>query len=384
MRKPRVLLVQASINPPGGGNGVAAWMVEALRTDCEVTVLTRVPTDWRTVNRFFGTSVDSTSVRALRCDRRPPRLAPRVVPMGLLNDLILMREARGLAPGFDLAITAMNEADLGSPAIQYVHYPRFDPVRPNVDLRWFHRAPGLLDAYRRAVVGLTGFSVPRMRMNLTLANSNWTANRFKTLHAKDANVLHPPIALGAPGAPWGERENRILMIGRISPEKRFEAGMKIVRTLRTLGHPLTLTIVGTDDDAAYTSKIRGDASNCGFAEIREGISREELGALLARSRYGLHCMENEHFGMAVAEMARAGVLVFAHRSGGPIEILNDSRLLYLDTEDAVRKISPALADPAFAEELAAALSSTSERFSAEAFCEQIRKTVFERLEAPLQ
>ena len=34
---------------------------------------------------------------------------------------------------------------------------------------------------------------------------------------------------------------------------------------------------------------------------------------MGRSRYGIQAMENEHFGMATAEMTRAGCLVFAHR-----------------------------------------------------------------------
>ena len=33
-------------------------------------------------------------------------------------------------------------------------------------------------------------------------------------------------------------------------------------------------------------------------------------------------MEGEHFGMATAEMMRAGCLVFAHRSGGSLEVVD--------------------------------------------------------------
>ena len=51
-------------------------------------------------------------------------------------------------------------------------------------------------------------------------------------------------------------------------------------------------------------------------------------------------MENEHFGMATAEMTRAGMLVFAHDSGGSPEVLNDERALLWSSEgEAVRKIA---------------------------------------------
>jgi glycosyltransferase involved in cell wall biosynthesis len=50
-------------------------------------------------------------------------------------------------------------------------------------------------------------------------------------------------------------------------------------------------------------------------------------------------MDNEPFGLAVAEMVRGGCIVFVPRNGGPMEIVGeDSRLLYATTEEAVRKI----------------------------------------------
>lgn len=44
MNRKRVLIVQPSLQPPGGGNAVAAWVLEALRDDCEVSLLS-----WRHV-----------------------------------------------------------------------------------------------------------------------------------------------------------------------------------------------------------------------------------------------------------------------------------------------------------------------------------------------
>jgi hypothetical protein len=39
----RVLMVQPSLNPPGGGNGVAAWMIEGLKTENRLTLLAWEP-----------------------------------------------------------------------------------------------------------------------------------------------------------------------------------------------------------------------------------------------------------------------------------------------------------------------------------------------------
>ena len=52
----RVLLVQPSMQPPGGGNGVAAWVLQALVAEHHrVTVLSWRPVEIDPINRFFGT-----------------------------------------------------------------------------------------------------------------------------------------------------------------------------------------------------------------------------------------------------------------------------------------------------------------------------------------
>src|SRR3712207_4693825 len=54
----RVRLVQPSLQPPGGGNGVAAWVLQALVKHHQVTVLSWEPVDIAPINRFFGTDLD--------------------------------------------------------------------------------------------------------------------------------------------------------------------------------------------------------------------------------------------------------------------------------------------------------------------------------------
>jgi len=47
-------------------------------------------------------------------------------------------------------------------------------------------------------------------------------------------------------------------------------------------------------------------------------SYDELERWMAKALVGLHSMWNEHFGISVVEMLAAGLLVVAHRSGGPL------------------------------------------------------------------
>jgi hypothetical protein len=59
------------------------------------------------------------------------------------------------------------------------------------------------------------------------------------------------------------------------------------------------------------------------------VTRDELRAAVASHRYGIHAMEEEHFGMGPAEILSAGCLLFAHDSGGPVEILGGEERLLL-------------------------------------------------------
>ena len=60
----KILLIQPSISPPGGGNGVAAWMLQSLKDLHDVTVLTWEPVDLDRINDFYGTTLRQTDFRS--------------------------------------------------------------------------------------------------------------------------------------------------------------------------------------------------------------------------------------------------------------------------------------------------------------------------------
>ena len=84
------------------------------------------------------------------------------------------------------------------------------------------------------------------------------------------------------------------------------------------------------------------SKNSEWVSWNKDLNRKELVSLVARHKYGIHGMENEHFGIAVAELVNAGCVTFVPKSGGQMEIVEDSRLMYLDVSDAVEKIRSVL------------------------------------------
>jgi glycosyltransferase involved in cell wall biosynthesis len=245
-------------------------------------------------------------------------------------------------------------------------------------MRWYHGARGPLHAYYAVADWMADFSMDRLRQNLTLVNSDWTGAHVSRFLGVETQTLYPPVADPAPGLPWTDRRNNFLTIGRLSPEKEYERVMRILARVRERVPDITLTIIGTWDRHArgYRDRLFDLARSLGsWIEFRQNVSRDEIRALMATSRYGIHGMREEHFGMAPAELARAGCIVWVPRGGGQMEIVNhEPALLYDSEDDAVGKIVRTLGDPSEQERLRRVLTA-AERFSTANFVERVRAIV---------
>ena len=368
------------MQPPGGGNGVAAWMLQALVHAHRVTVLSWHPVDLDPINRFFGTSLRSGEFDTIVVPRSWRFLPDHLpVPAALLRSALLMRYTRRVSDGFDVILGVHNETDYGRRGIQYVHYPTYLRPRPAVDYRWYHRAAPVLDAYYRFADRIADFSFERLKQNVTLANSDWTATRVKRLLGIDATTLYPPVADPAPALPWGERRTAFLSLGRISPEKEYERSMRILARVRASVPDLTYTIIGTWDrhGRRYVNRLQRLASSLGsWIQFRENLTRDEVRSMIGAHRYGIHGMREEHFGMAPAEMVRAGMIVWVPHGGGQVEIIGDEPALLFDSEDeAADKILGVLTNPLEQDRLRHHLAIRSQLFGTDRFMNEVRAIV---------
>ena len=218
-----------------------------------------------------------------------------------------------------------------------------------------------------------------MKSNLTLVNSNWTGERVSGFMGVPTRTLYPPVVDPAPSVEWDARHNGFLAVGRISPEKDYERVMRILSRVRERFPDITLTIVGTSDrhTERYLRSLRSLAQSFGpWIDIRQDLSRDDLSALMSAHRYGIHGMREEHFGMAPAELVRAGVVVWVPRGGGQTEIVGHEPALMFDSDDdAVEKIAGTLASAVEQRRLRELLAITGEQFSTARFIAQVRDIV---------
>jgi glycosyltransferase involved in cell wall biosynthesis len=377
----RVLLVQPSLNPPGGGNAVAAWMVQALRECCEISILAWSPPRLDEINEYYGTSIAATDFELHLVSLAIQRAVDRVpAPLALLKMAILRRKLNSLRQvrHFDILLGANNEFDFGCRGIQYVHYPNAVLPRPKVDYHWYHRLPGVTAAYRNLTRRLEGASIERMRKNTTLANSAYIQEAIYRFHGIEAQILHPPVPGRFSSVPWEEKQSGFVCVGRFAPEKELEKVIAIVSALRERGQKIVLHMIGDGGNSTYAKRILAlSRRNESWIQVHRNIPRDELAGLMTQHRYGIHGMVGEHFGIGVAEMQRAGCIVFAPECGGPAEIVGDSRVLYTSARDAIEKIERVLGDSELQADLCARIAARSDVFDEERFVAGIRRIVRE-------
>jgi glycosyltransferase involved in cell wall biosynthesis len=375
----RVLILHPNLQPIGGSEAVATWMIQALKSSWDVTVLTWARPDFDALNRWYGTSIQSSEVDV----HVVPRAARRVVDaaplwLGLLRYALTVRTARRVAHRYDAVICAENEAALGRTILQYIHYPRFLTPRPQSDMHAHHRVPGLLRAYYAICGRIAPCPADEVAQNVTLANSAWTAEQMRAAYpSANIAVVHPPVATEFPNVAWDRRENGFVCIGRFAHDKEAAKVIRILGAVRRVVPDVHLHFAGGRAGlSAFRRLARLTRPHRSWIEIHENLSREELAALAATHRYGIHGKADEHFGIGPAELVHAGCVVFLPNGGGQVEIAgHDARVLYRDAGDAVAKIVHVLTEPREQMSLRTHLADVGLTFSAERFMQSIQEAV---------
>jgi glycosyltransferase involved in cell wall biosynthesis len=365
----------------GGSECVAAWMMEALKSD-EVTLVTNGPVDVAFLNQYYGTSLGESDF-AVRQIPMPWPLT-RTEKLATLRGSFLQRFCSRIAPTYDVVISAYGPLDVGIPAIQCIADFSFDDdlrnaLDPGLQGPLGIRSSG--SAARSAYLGVCGLvsrtNGAAWERNLTLANSQWSARLCEERFGISATVLYPPLCQDISEPPREcHREPGFVALGRISPEKRLDLAMDILAGVRKLGHDVHLHIAGGADDRTYEASLRRRARELGSWIAFEGpVQGDAKRALLSGHRFGIHARSNEAFGIAVAELAAAGCVTFVPDGGGQTEVVNSQDLVYSSPEAAIAKIDRVLGDPALEGRLRFHLSAGSARFSTDAFMSQTRAIV---------
>ena len=372
----------------GGSEHVCLSIVEALQRDFRVTLVTGSArgsaVELEQLNRFCESAVDAERVEILTIP------IPALVwgRFAALRSAFFERRCRPLARNFALMLSSYGPVDFGVPGIQYIHDPSFNAERLQ-ELR--RGSSGVREAFyrdsvpRRAYLQLShllrGGDSAGVKRNLTLTNSRWTGARIENALGIKPVVVYPPVRAEFPAVPWEQRRDGFICVGRWTREKRMERVIRIVAKVREKGFKVDLHMMGNRGDRNYFRELQQAASESGgWITVHDGIASPEKAALIAGNKFGISGRPNEPFGIAVAEMVKAGCITFVPNGGGQTEIVDHPLLAFDDEEDAARKICTVLASESLQQTLRTHLDTAAQRFSAAEFMRSIREIVQESLQ----
>jgi glycosyltransferase involved in cell wall biosynthesis len=379
MDLPRAAVLHSELTGGGGSEAAAVWLAQAIEDICRVTLVSMGPVDLARLNAIYGTSLSPARTETVSLP------VPRVFGgrFDALRAFRLGRWAKQNGRGFDLMVSSYNVMDFGKRGLQLIADFSFDdglrrslhPRAAGIEKVFYGKSP-FRALYLWLGRRLSNQTRAGWKENATYASSGWTRDLFERRFGLKAGVLYPPVAADFAPVPWEGRQNGFVVLARMSPEKQVERTIAILDEVRGSGHDIHLHILGREDHRRYAESVkrlcraRGD-----WARFEGFATGEKKKAFLTAHRYGLSGCRHEAFGIAVAEMAAAGSIVWVPRAGGQVEIVGHEDLTFEDDRDAARKIVRVLEDGRRQAELGLHLSRRASLFSTRRFVEEARRIV---------
>lgn len=379
--RPKVAVIHPQLRAGGGSEAGVLRILEALRDDYDLTLITSNNITFADLNSFYRTRLGPDAVRTIRV--APPPFLRSGKWFSALRGYRLNNYCRTASADYDLMFSAYNPMDFGRPGIQYLLDPLFNTrllqmlnPTPKKWRRWFYRDSAFRRTYLRLGERLSSYSPETVRQNVTLVDSDWMGGLTRAALKLETRTLYPPVPDVFQAAPWDERENGFLCVGRIVPEKQIERAIRIVAAVRRERPDIHLHIVGRVGDWAYFRGLRRLARALGdWIGFETAVSASRKAEILTSHKYGIHGKENEPFGITIAEMVKAGCLVWVPRGGGQVEIVSHDNLTYSGIEDGAARILDVLADEGRQAKLRDHLAGRAGLFSLERFESDVREIV---------
>ena len=368
----KIAIVHPKMNEAGGSEARPMWLMQALQEEYDVTFVTMGEFDLEKFNSIHGTSVDPKRVRIVTLPI--PRFFRK--RFDAYRDIPLHRYVKRHRDDYDLFVSTYNVMDFGKPGIQCIADFSFDDgIRREVD----GDGTGTASLARKMYIGLSallkGIKETGWKRNVTVVNSDWSGRIMKERFGVESVTVYPAVRTTFPGVEWRARRTGFVSLGRISSEKKQDTIVSILKGVRQY-MAVNLSIVGPVPDTPYAQELKNLAmENAAWVHLVGGLFGDEKVVFLPMFRYAIHGRTNEAFGIAVAELVKAGCIVWVPDGGGQTEIVDHPLLTYRDEADAVEKIVRVLGDERLQEELCGHLAQRAEIFSAETFMVQMRHII---------
>ncbi len=293
-----ILLVHPRLSVKGGGERVAIHSIlAATKSGHEVSLLTE-DLDEAGFEDFYGCSGLFNRIHRSYYPAFKPLLGSRaLLYQRLIYNWFQIRRAAAMET-YDLVLSTQDIEYVPStcvPAVQYCYF-----TESFSHLATDQASPTWRIYYRPATI----YYLNRVRRVGTLLSvSDFTRGFVKKNWGRDSSTLYPPCPVEDYSEFGGVqfRENLVITIGRLVPEKRLGLFVDLARMV-----PKTKFVaVGSPSDrtSTYYERVRQEApGNVSFVLSPLRKVKDVLGRAMAY----VHCAENEHFGITIVEAMAAG------------------------------------------------------------------------------
>jgi len=202
-----------------------------------------------------------------------------------------------------------------------------------------------------------------------IANSSWIAEHVKRVYGSQrVYVVHPPVNVEELLSIGGGKGRIVLTVSRIDWSKKVWEIPDIAR----LVPEADFYLVGSTGPSSkrVLNLLEERAKGLKNFNIETDVSRKRIIELMSQASIYLHPPHAEHFGIAIAEAAAAGLVPVVYRDGGGwTDIVSriDEGLGYTSVEEAAHIVRSLLNDPERLKELSARAREVAKGFSYENF-----------------
>ncbi len=354
----RIIVVHPRMSVMGGGERVAIHSIkEALREGHEVYLATE-EFDIDSFEDFFGVQGLFKNVRLLTYPPFRPIIRKAVLYQRLVYHQSRLRKIVSTRRAFDLILNTAEVANQPSarlPAIEYCYFPDYFSHLESDGLS------GLWELYYRPAKIFYHNRVSHI--DRLLAVSDFTRLFVRERWGRESTTLYPPCPIDLYDNLRIPKQNLVVTVGRMAPEKRMNIFLEIARKLPNVDFAIVGSIVA-ERRSHYDSLRAAAPSNVSFIVSPLRKVKE----LLGRAKVYVHCAQNEHFGITIVEAMAAGCVPVVNDSGGPREIVSDEvGYRWNNIDEAVGQVSNLILHEAVQKELSKAAASRAKDFGPDAF-----------------
>ncbi|MFP3288008.1 MAG: glycosyltransferase [Acidilobus sp.] len=283
----------------------------------------------------------------------------------LLTASYLGKHAKKLRHRYDLIIETQSGVPLRWADATYVHFPLVDILKFYLEHQY------RLRLYERAYDSLVAWMAKALadRTKPVMTNSTWTAKYIREAYGSQRiYVVHPPVNFEELSSLNGDRGRIVLTVSRIDWGKRVTEIPEIARLLPEAEFYLVGATRPASEPVVRELKRRSEGLR--NFHLETDVPRKRIIELMSQASIYLHPPFAEHFGIAIAEAAAAGLVPVVYRDGGGwTDIVSriDQGLGYTNINEAASIIKSLLNDHERFKELSAKAREVAKGFSYENF-----------------